>query len=190
MSIKTAIAALLGLAALLGAPARAATQTLAADAGWAEFSVDGNLPPYGLDWQDLDGSALNFSIVIPQGFIGRLTVVDAGFSGDRYALFNHGALLGQTGAALNGDANGAIQLDFDAALADAAFSRGQFQLGAGSHLISGRLIASTTLDGAPLNASLGGLRLAVSPVPEPASAATLLGGLALLAGLRRRAARR
>lgn len=186
---KIAIAALLGLSALLGASAQAATRTLAADGSWAEFSVDGNLPPYALGWQDLDGSALSFSLVIPQGFVGHLTVVDAGFSGDRYALFNHGALLGQTGGALNGDATGPLQLDFDAALADAAFSRGQFELGAGSHLISGRLIASTTLDGEPLNASLGGLRLAVSPVPEPASVATLLAGLALLAGLRRRAPR-
>lgn len=178
------LAALLGLSALLG-NAHAATQALATDGSWAEFTVDANLPPYSLGWQDLDGDALAFSFEIPAGHQGLLTLVDAGFSGDRYALRDFGALIGQSGAALNGDASGAIQFSFDAALADAAFSRVSLVLGAGSHLISGELIASATLDGQALNSSFGGLRLQISPVPEPATAATLLAGLALLTTRRR-----
>ena len=49
-----------------------------------------------------------------------------------------------------------------------------------------RLTADGSHAFGPLNATLGGLRLTVSPVPEPATAATLLIGLGLLLGALRR----
>lgn len=181
---STLLVTVLGLAALV--PAHAAT--LPADGSWAGFTVDANLPPYALGWVDDNGTPLSFDIDVPTGYTGTLTVVDAGFSGDRFAVYDGAALLGQTGAAVNGDTTGAIVFSYDVALADTAFSRGVFTLDAGSHRITGLLSQSTTDAFGPLNATLGGVRLTLSPVPEPASVATLLMGLGLLAAVRRRCA--
>lgn len=179
------IATALALAAL--APAHAAS--LPADGTWAGFIVDGNLPPYSLNWVDDNSGPLSFEFTVAAGYVATLTVVDAGFSGDRFAVYDGATLLGQTGAAVNGDVSGPTVLSFDDALADSAFSRDVFTLGAGSHAITGWLSASTTDAIGPLNATLGGVRLTVSPVPEPATVATLLLGLGLglLAAARRRA---
>ncbi|MBT9500226.1 MAG: PEP-CTERM sorting domain-containing protein [Burkholderiaceae bacterium] len=160
--------------------------TLPADGSWAGFTVDGNLPPYALNWIDDEAAALSFSFTIPTGFKGTLTVVDAGFSGDEFRISDGATLLGSTSAAVNGDALGAIEFSFDAALANTHFSRGLFTLGSGAHEITGLLIKSTTLDGAELNATFGALRLEIAPVPEPATLATLLAGLALLTVVLRR----
>lgn len=170
------LTAALTLAAL--APAHAVT--LPTDGSWAGFVVDANLPPYSAGWIDDDAVPLSFSVDIASGQIGMLTVVDTGFSGDRFHVYDNGTLLGSTGVATQGDLTGAITFDPDDALADAAFSRGSFSLGAGSHLITGVLFSSVT------DATIGGLKLTVSPVPEPATTATLLIGLGLLLGLARR----
>lgn len=177
------------LAFVLPATHGAQAATLVADGGWAGFTVDGNLPPYSLAWTaDDDGSAgFDFSVVtIAAGFQLKLTVVDLGFSGDRYTVYDNGALLGTTGPAVNGDTSGAIEFSADNALANSSFSRGVFTLGAGSHSITG--VMSTSLQG--LDASIGAVKLEVSPVPEPATVASLLAGLALLGAVtRRRSAR-
>lgn len=180
---STLLAATLALAALLPT---AQADTLSTDGSWVGFTVDANLPPYGFGWVDDNGAPLSFSVTIAAGQVGTLTVVDAGFSGDRFHVYDDAALLGSTGQAVNGDATGSITFDYDAALASSDFSRGQFVLGAGSHVISGLMFESTTDAFGPLNATLGGLRLTVSPVPEPATAATLLIGLGLLLGALRR----
>nr|WP_316643836.1 PEP-CTERM sorting domain-containing protein [uncultured Roseateles sp.] len=161
--------------------------TLANDGSWAGFNVDGNLPPYALGWIDDQAAALNFTFSIPTGFKGTLTVVDAGFSGDEFRISDGASLLGNTSLAVNGDALGAIEFSYDAALANPHFSRGVFTLGSGAHDITGLLIKSTTLDGVgDLNATFGAVRLEISPVPEPATLATLLAGLALLTTVLRR----
>lgn len=180
---STLLAAALALAAL--SPA-AHADTLPADGSWAGFTVDANLPPYAFGWVDDAGAALSFSVTIAAGHVGTLTVVDAGFSGDRFQVWDGAKLLGSTGAAVNGDSAGAITFDYDAALANADFSRGSFTLGAGTHVITGLMFASTTDAFGPLNATIGGVKVAVSAVPEPASAATLLIGLGLLIGALRR----
>lgn len=170
------LTAALTLAAL--APSHAAT--LPTDGSWAGFTVDANLPPYSAGWIDDDALPISFSVNIGAGQVGWLTVVDTGFSGDRFHVYDNGTLLGSTGVATQGDLDGAITFDPDEALANAAFSRGSFSLGAGSHLITGVMFSSVT------DATIGGLKLTVSAVPEPGTAATLLIGLGLLLGLTRR----
>lgn len=174
--------------ALLAFQGTAQSAVLAADGSWAGFLVDDvTAQSAGVEWIDDQGTALHFGFSIAPGFQGTLTVVDAGFSGDRYLVKDGAAVLGSTGAAVDGDPFGAITFSYDDALANAAFSRAVFTLGAGVHDISGVLSQSLSINGTPLNASIGGLRLAVSAVPEPTTLATLLAGLSLLAPwLRRR----
>ena len=160
--------------------------TLPSDGSWVGFTVDANLAPYSFGWQDDFGSTLSFDVTIAAGQVGTLTVVDTGFSGDRFHVYDGAALLGSTGPAVNGSSAGAITFDPDAALANSDFSRGSFTLGAGTHVISGLLFQSTTDAFGTLNATIGGVKLTVSAVPEPATCATLLMGLGLLLAIRRR----
>ena len=179
---STLIATALALAALSSAHA----VTLPGDGNWAGFTVDANLAPYGFGWQDDFGAPLSFEVTIAAGQVGTLTVVDTGFSGDRFHIYDGATQLGSTGAAVNGDSAGNITFDPDVALANSDFSRGSFTLGAGTHVISGLLFQSTTDAFGPLNATIGGVKLTVSAVPEPATYAMLLIGLGLLLGMRRR----
>lgn len=171
--------------ALIGSAHAAA---LATDGTWAGFAVDGNLPPYSLGWTDDNAVPLSFEFAIAPGFQGTLTVVDLVFSGDRFSVTDNGNLLGLTSLAVDGyDPVNPGGFDANTALAQPAFSRGVFTLGAGSHRITGTLSTSLMVDGQALDATLGAVRLEVSAVPEPATLATLLAGLSLLTvALRRR----
>lgn len=176
----------IALAACLSSFAQAATVLLPTDGSWVEFNVDGDL--YGdLSLHDYASDAAEgatFSFTVAAGYQATLTVVDLGYSGDAFTLSNNGSLLGSTGAAVASDPSGEPQFSADAALADTAFSRGVFTLGAGSHAITG--VLSTSLLG--MDATNGALKVTVSAVPEPATVASLLAGLALVgATLRRRA---
>ena len=167
--------------ALLAFQGLAQSAVLAADGRWAGFVVDDvTAQSSGVEWIDDQGAALHFGFSIAPGLQGTLTVVDAGFSGDRYLVKDGAAVLGSTGTAVDGDAFGAITFSYDDALANANFSRAVFSLSAGAHDISGVLSQFLSVNGAPLNTSIGGLRLTVSPVPEPATLASLLAGLSLL----------
>lgn len=179
------LAAALSSAVLaLASPSHAAS--LPADGSWQVFDIDEFLSG-ALAFIDIaDGSPLSFEFSIDTGQIGTLTVVDAGFAGDRFEILDGAQSLGLSSAP-GASFPDSVGLDFDAALADPAYSRGVFVFGAGNHLVTGALVQSVELDGLPLNATVGALRLTVSPVPEPATAASLLAGMALLAGLRRRA---
>lgn len=186
----TLIAATLALAAL--SSAHADTQALSTDGSWAEFAVDkdslGNLgwmywkpQPQGSDLP----TALSFSVDIPAGYVGTLTVVDRVVSGDTFSVTDNGAALGTTGAV--SATAGAFAFSADDALANPAFSRGVFTLSAGSHTLSGSLLQSAIdPDVGALNSTLGGVNVTITAVPEPATAATLLIGLGLLVGAARR----
>ena len=167
-----------------GLPAANAA-VLSTNGSWASFNVDANLSPFSFRWVDDNSDPLSFTFNIAAGFNGKLTVVDAGFYGDRYNITDGGVLLGSTSLVANGPSSSTtpIQFDYDLALADGNFSRGIFMLGAGAHSISGLMTSSTFDASGPLNASFGGLRLevsAVSPVPEPSATASLLAGLCLM----------
>lgn len=195
MPIRHRLAAALLLAAC-AASSHATTVALAADGQWHTFNVNElDALTFGTEWIDNAntlspgfGTPLTFEFTIAAGFTGALTVVDAGFAGDTFTVTNFGALLGTTSAVPLQDVAGAPDAgtDFDAALADATFSRGVFQLGAGSYRIGGALAQSVGLDGIALNATVGGLKLVVAPVPEPTTWALMAAGLGLLAAAARR----
>ncbi|MEI7465511.1 MAG: VPLPA-CTERM sorting domain-containing protein [Burkholderiales bacterium] len=186
--------AMLALAGVTSANATLVTINNSNYGVWQTFDVVDptlGLGNNGLNWIDQnDGTDLSFSVTVADGFIGKLTVVDAGFSGDRFTVFSGISSLGNSSAAVNSYPN-SIGLDFDAALANSNFSRGIYELAAGTYTITGSLLSSA-LDDAnePLNATVGALRVDVSPVPLPAAALLLLNGLGVFGlAARRRAAR-
>ena len=78
-----------------------------------------------------------------------------------------------------------VGLNFDTALANSSYSFATYLLTAGSHVLTGSL-SQSALDafGSPLNATVGGLR--VAPVPLPGALLMFLSGGGLLGFLRRR----
>jgi hypothetical protein len=82
----------------------------------------------GFDWIDLTtGSPLIFDFAVAAGYRGVLTVVDAGFAGDRFRVTDGGKRVGDTSSA-GQTYPASIGLDFDAALTDPRDNRGVFEL--------------------------------------------------------------
>ncbi|WP_367156056.1 hypothetical protein [Methylomonas sp. HYX-M1] len=174
---KVCLAGLLSMAATCAQAA-----TLTADGAWYAFDVDewASLSG-GLEWIDLDGAALSFDFNLTAP--AYLRVVDAGFAGDRFQVFDNGDWLGETSvpAASYPDS---VAADFDAAYANTAYSRAVYWLDAGSHSISGLLSGSATDDsGLSINATLGAV--SVTAVPVPAAVWLFGAGLGLLSGVSR-----
>jgi len=186
MSIRhTFAAALLAFAGLAQAQS-----TLDGDGTWQSFDVSSVFSGSGgLEWIDSSGAPLSFSFVVDPGNFGVLTVVDTGFAGDTFQVFNGGSLLGSTSAVPVGIyANVPGIVDPALALADTAFSRASFVLGAGTYSIGG-LLDQSVLDapgGERLDSTIGSIRLAVSPVPEAGSLTLMLAGLGLMGFIARR----
>ncbi|MDP3330401.1 MAG: hypothetical protein Q8S55_00155, partial [Methylococcaceae bacterium] len=96
MTNKLFLAAAL-LAALCG---QAEAASLTADGAWNTFDVDDLSSASGnLEWIDLDGNALSFDFTLTES--AYLKVVDAGFAGDRFNVYDNGVLLDQTSAVAN-----------------------------------------------------------------------------------------
>jgi hypothetical protein len=173
-------------AALIAPAAHATTVAIAGDGSWNEFSVDNFLAPDN-GWIDDSGAALNYTFTIGAGQHGMLTIVDAGFAGDTFTITSNGSVLGTTSSVPVGDVFGGLEFDFDAALANPAYSHGTFTLGAGTYTIGGSLLQSVLDEnGAALDATDGALRLSVSAIPEPTDAALMFAGAAALGLLARR----
>jgi hypothetical protein len=161
---KTLFLSAVLLAALSG---QASAVTLNADGQWNVFDVDESVSASGgLEWIDLDNNTLSFDFTLSGSAI--LRVVDGGFSGDRFQVFDNGLLLDETSVAANSYPDG-VGLDFDAAFANTNFSRGVFLLGAGNHSITG-LLSQSALDdtSSTLNATVGAVSLTAVPLPEAA----------------------
>jgi hypothetical protein len=176
--------ALILTAAFSTQTALASEVALSPDGQWQSFDVTPDLSSSGgLEWIDFnDGSALSFSFNGP----ATLTVVDGGFAGDQFKIYDNGNLLGETSAAVNNYPN-SLGLDFDAALLDTNYSHGVFALGAGDHHITGLLSVSALDDtGMDINATVGAVQ--ISAVPLPGSLAMLLPALGLLGFAARRRA--
>lgn len=168
------------LAALCG---QAEAASLTADGAWNTFDVDDLSSASGnLEWIDLDGNALSFDFTLTES--AYLKVVDAGFAGDRFNVYDNGVLLDQTSAVAN-TYPGSIGLNFDTAYASDIFSKGLFLLGAGNHSITG-LLSQSALDDSnlPINATVGAVSL--TAVPLPAAAWLYLTGTALMGFVSRR----
>ena len=173
-------------AAFAAQPALATDVALPMDGQWYAFDADDlTATSGGLEWIDTsDGSALSFS------FSGAATliVIDGGFAGDLFEIYDNGVLLGATSAAVNSYPN-SVGLDFEAAFGDPTYSRGVYLLHAGNHVITGVLSTSALDDmDMPINATVGGVMLAAAPVPEPETYALVLAGLGLVGFAARRRA--
>lgn len=183
MSFASSVAAgALALAALAGAHAAPLSS-----GDWTPFDVDElTATSGGLEWIDIaDGSPLRFEFTVPAGSYATLTIVDGGFAGDRFALYR-GAQWVQTTSPATDSYPDSVGLDFDVALATPAFSRAVLVLGAGHYDFGGRLYQSAMAEGSPLNATVGGVRLEVSPVPEPSQYGMALAGLLAIGAVVRR----
>jgi PEP-CTERM motif len=109
-----------------------------------------------------------------------LYVTDAFDVGDRFQVFDFGSSIGLTSVPSGGAGSGTG--DPNIAFTDPSYSSGTFQLNTGAHSITFTAIASP----------FGGGRayLQVLPAPEPATLTLAgLGGLALLARIRRKSRR-
>ncbi len=185
---KQLMAMAFAAAAVIAAPAHANSVALTAGAGWVGFDVDSMIAAdFGNGWIDnTDGSAKSFTFTIAAGQVGTLTVLDAGYAGDTFSVTNFASALGATSSVPVGTYDGSAPLGFDDAFANASFSRGVFQLQAGSYSIGGSLLQSVQFDGFDLDATTGAVRLTTSAIPEPSSTALMFGGLAAVALLVRR----
>jgi hypothetical protein len=80
--------------------AQAEASTLVADGAWNAFDVDSSVSNSGnLEWIDLEGNPLSFDFTLSKS--AYLTIVDGGFAGDRFNVYDNGVLLDQTSVASN-----------------------------------------------------------------------------------------
>jgi hypothetical protein len=185
------LTAIAGLSLALAAGGHANATTINLDPSsfgiWQTIDVDDSYgPSFSTNWADIatranDGSLLSYRFSTTQDLL--LKVVDSGFTGDVFKVFDNGVELGNTSATVASDfikAYGSSQADFDAAYADPDFSKRLFFLGAGTHVITGLLFSSEN----GFNATVGGLQ--ITPIPVPPAIVGLLSGLGLLAGAARR----
>jgi hypothetical protein len=137
---------------------------IVADDQWHSFDVDELLSnSENLPWINLDGESIGFEFTLNQA--AYLSVVDAGFAGDSFTIYDNGVLLGQTSAAVNNYPD-SLGLDFDSAISNDNYSRSVYLLNPGVHSVYG-FLSQSALDDLqnPLNATVGAVRLTAVPLP-------------------------
>lgn len=141
------------------------------DGTWNEFDFDAP----GSALYDLNTLETSFTFTLTQSSL--LSVIDAGFSGDRFEIHANGSLLGLTSAPITQGASEEPIFDIATLLGDNRFSKGSWNLAAGSYTITG--LAAESVGG-----GLG--YMSITAVPEPKSYAMLLAGLGLMGTIARR----
>ena len=138
---------------------------------WNTFDVDSSFAiSGGLEWIDANGEPLAFKFTLTTPTY--LKIVDGGFAGDVFEIFDNGLSLGLTSGASNSYPN-SLSTNFDAAFANLNYSQRIFLLGVGTHEVTGRLTSSALDDTSQaLNATVG----AVSLMPEPSTIILFLTG--------------
>ena len=179
------------LASVFSMQAHATDVNLASDGQWNIFDVDNmSALSSGLEWIDAqsssgyinDGSALHFKFTLLDS--ADLTVVDGGFAGDKFQVFNNGTALGYTSVATNTYPT-SVGTNFDAVLIDPVYSSAVFHLGAGTYDITGLLSVSSVDDtSTAINATVGAVSL--TAVPVPAALGLFLAGSGLMGFFSRR----
>lgn len=145
--------------------------SIATDGSWSEFDFDGQ----GSSLYDLNTLDTEFSFTLTQNSL--LRVIDAGFSGDRFEIRANGSLLGLTSTPVTQDFSEEPIFDINTLLSDSRFSKGSWNLAAGSYTITGLATHS-------MGSGLG--YMSIAAVPEPESFAMLLAGLGLIGAIARR----
>jgi hypothetical protein len=168
--------------------AQANTITLTANGQWNEFNVDDfSSASQGVEWINLSdsnsatfGSALTYQFTIAHGFEGFINVVDAGFAGDRFEIFNNSQSIGITSDTTS---SSDYSNNFADNLNNLHFSKATFSLNEGTYNITGTLFSTLQ----PFNATNGAIKLDVTPVPLPGTLGLLSCSLFILTVMRRRA---
>jgi hypothetical protein len=110
------------------------------DGSWAEFDFDAQ----GSSLYDL--TTLDTGFTFELGQAGMLRVLDAGFSGDRFEILANGVSLGLTSLPVAQNVGEEPLFDTAELWNDSRFSRGEWQLSAGSYRLTG--IATLVPEGA------------------------------------------
>lgn len=131
--------------------------------GWIDAQVDSSTNYMG------DGSPLSFAFTLSASSI--LSLVDGGYAGDIFGVWINDLYHQSTSVLVNSQVEAA--LDFESALKNSSFSHLTILLAPGDYIITGELVQSAQdIDGVPLNATVGGLR--ISSVDEPSTLLLML----------------
>ena len=140
------------------------------DGNWVQFDFE----QAGSSLYDLETLTTSFTFNLSQA--GILRAVDLGFSGDQFNIIANGVSLGLTSTPVA--AGEEQQFDAPSTWNDARWSKGSWNLAAGTYTITG--IATLS----PYDGGYGAM--SVVAVPEPESWAMLLAGLGMLGAIARR----
>lgn len=146
--------------------------TAPTDGSWFEFDFDAA----GSALYDLNTLDNSFSFTLAQS--GVLRAMDVGFSGDRFEIFANGLSLGLTSVPFAQGSGDEPVFDITTVSTDNRFSKGSWNLAAGSYTITG--VAALSPEGGGYGV------MSITPVPEPESWAMLLAGLGMVGAIARR----